>query len=97
MAVVMIMEWPGVTLEQYEAVRRTTRFEEDIPPGGIFHVAAHDGSGLRVTDVWETADDFNRFRDNRLMPAVQQAGITTEPKVEVYPTYNIFAPGYSAK
>lgn len=96
MAVVMIMEWDGVTLEQYEQARHVVRWESEKPPGGIFHVAAHDGQKLRVTDVWESAEQFQQFVEQRLMPGVAQIGIQGEPKVEIYPAYAIFAPGYAA-
>lgn len=85
MAVVMIMEWEGVTLDQYEQTRKLVNWEGDVPPGGIYHVAAHDGRGMRVTDVWESAELFQQFVENRLMPGVKQLGIPGEPKVEIYP------------
>ena len=40
MAVIMIMEWEGVTPEQYEAVRKEVNWESNHAPGGQFHVAA---------------------------------------------------------
>ncbi len=94
MAVMMCMEWDGVTHEQYETVRHSVKFETDVPKGGIFHVAAFSDKGLRVTDVWETAQDFQSFVEKRLMPATQAAGIAGEPRVQIYPAHNIFAPGY---
>ena len=97
MAVMMIMEWQGVTREQYEAVRRIVNFEGNVPRGGQIHVAAFDDKGLRVTDVWDTAEDFQAFVEQRLMPGVQQAGIAGEPKVAVYPAHNVFTPGYVRK
>ena len=42
MAVVMIMEWPGVTLEQYDQARELIGWEREVPAGGMYHVAAHD-------------------------------------------------------
>jgi hypothetical protein len=93
MAVMMIMEWPTVTLEGYEKVRQLTNFESDPPAGGMFHVAALDGDRLRVVDVWETAEQFQAFVEARLMPATQQAGITAAPEVKILPAYNVFFPG----
>jgi hypothetical protein len=95
--VMMVMEWDGVTLEQYERSREVVNFEGDPPRGGLFHVAAHDGQKLRITDVWESAEDFNRFVQDRLMPGVQQLGIQGQPNVEIYPAYNVFTPGYTPK
>ena len=90
MPVVMSMRWAGVTPEQYDAVREDVNWEGEPAAGGIFHVAAFDDAGLRVTDVWETAEDFQRFVDDRLMPAVRRAGLETQPEVEVLPTHAVF-------
>ena len=54
---------------------------DGVTPGGIIHIASFTEDGLRVTDVWETADDFNRFVESRLMPVVQELGIEGEPDV----------------
>jgi hypothetical protein len=97
MAIVMMMRWPGATLAEYEDVRRISNFEGDPPVGGLLHVCAADGDGLRITDVWESAEDFQRFVESRLMPAVAQAGIQSEPQIEIYPAHNLFTPGYTAK
>lgn len=97
MAVMMIMEWQGVTREQYDAVRRIVNFEGDVPRGGLFHVAAFDDKGLRVTDLWERPEDFQAFVEQRLMPGVQKAGIQGEPKVAIYPVHNLFTPGFAPK
>jgi hypothetical protein len=94
MPVMMMMQWSGVTREQYDAVRKIVNFEGDAPKGGLFHVAAFTENGLQVTDVWERAEDFQAFVEQRLMPGVQQAGIQGEPRVEILPAHNVFAPGY---
>ena len=93
MAIMMIMTWEGVSLEQYDAVRAVVNWEEEEPVGGMFHATAHDGKGLRITDLWESADDFNNFVNDRLMPEVVKAGLEGQPQVEIYPLHDVFAPG----
>jgi|EndMetStandDraft_3_1072993.scaffolds.fasta_scaffold725460_2 hypothetical protein len=93
MAVLMSMEWPGVSAAQYDEVKRITNFENDWPAGGMFHVAALDGDTLRVVDVWESPEQFQAFVDSKLMPCVQQLGITQEPKISILPAHNVFNPG----
>lgn len=95
MAVVMMMRWNGVTPEQYEEVRKLVDWEGNPAPGGLFHVAAFSESGLRVVDVWEDAGSFDAFVQQRLMPGVQQLGLTSQPDVEILPAHAIFAPGYA--
>ena len=97
MAIMMIMEWSGVSVEQYDQLRPIVKWETDHPDGAMFHVASHDGNGLRVTDVWQSAEQMQAFIDKRLMPGVMAIGITSQPKVEVYPTHAIFTPGYDPK
>lgn len=94
MAVVIMLKFPGVSLEQYDKVREITNFEGDAPDGGIFHVCAQDGNGLRIVDVWESQEAFDAFGRERLQAGLQQAGIAGAPEVEVLPAHNIFAPAF---
>ncbi|MER5638560.1 hypothetical protein ABT095_16555 [Kitasatospora sp. NPDC002227] len=94
MAVVMSMSWAGTTPEQYDAVRDLVRWEEQTPDGAVLHVAWYDENGLRVTDVWDTAEDFNRFMQDRLAPAIEKVGIEGQPEVSFTPVHRRFvAPG----
>ena len=95
MAIVMNMQWPGVTKTQYDQTLALVRWETETPGGAKFHVASFDENGLRVTDVWDSAEDFNRFVEQRLMPGVQQVGISGEPNVEIIEVHRIFAPNPS--
>jgi len=97
MAVVMIMKWQGVTPDQYDRVRELVNWEGNVPPGAQFHVIGFDSEGARVTDIWESAEQFQQFVDQRLMPGVKQVGIQGDPQVEIYPTHRIFAPAYAGK
>ena len=94
MAVVMFMEWDGVTLEQYEAARKLVNWEGNPAEGGLFHVAAITDTGLRVTDLWESAEAFQSFVGQRLMPGVQQIGMQGQPRVEIYPVHALLAPAF---
>ena len=92
MQTVMLMRWAGVTPEQYEEMRSRVDWEGDVPDGAVLHVAGFDGDDLRVTDVWESEEQFGRFADERLMPAVKEIGIEGEPEVRFYPVTLIFNP-----
>jgi hypothetical protein len=51
--------------------------------GAILQVATFDSEGAHIFDVWESRegeskeDYFQRFRDERLMPGVQEVGINS--------------------
>ena len=92
MPIVMNMCWQGVTAEQYDQILELVNWEGDVPDGAKFHAASFDGTGLRVTDVWASADHFNRFVEQRLMPGVQQIGIAGQPEVEITDAHRLFAP-----
>jgi hypothetical protein len=93
MPVGMFMRWPGITPELYDQVRESVNWEGDRPDGALFHVATFTEEGARVTDVWESAEAFQSFVDDRLMAGVRAAGIEGDPEVEVIPTHAIFNPG----
>ena len=93
MSVMIIMELDGVTMEDYDAVRKHVGWELDPPPGGICHVAARSDEGLRVVDIWESAEQFQHFIETRLMPGVRQLGISGDPRLHVLPIHALFAPG----
>jgi hypothetical protein len=92
MAVVMRMEWPEVTREQYDATLEAVGWEENPPDGAIFHVAFFDEGGFNVVDVWESEEHFQRFMDARLGAGIAQVGIEGEPKVTFAPAHRMFDP-----
>ena len=96
MATMMRMTWSPVTKEQYDEARERVNWEGDTPDGAIFHVSAFDGDTIHVTDVWESAEQFNRFAEERLMPVTSELGMNTEPQVEFYEVHAIFNPGVPA-
>lgn len=96
MKIVMVMKWDGVTPGQYEEVRKLANWEGNHPKGGVLHVAAFDSNGLRVTDIWESLEEFNTFAEERLMPATAQVGAVGEPHVEIFPVHAIFNPALQA-
>jgi hypothetical protein len=55
-------------------------------------VAWIGSDGFHVLDLWDSREQFQKFVDQRLMPGVQRAGITSQPKVELSDSYAVFAP-----
>ena len=92
MAVVMSMQWRGSTPDQYEQVRSLANWEGDRPEGGNFHVAGFDGDTLRIVDIWESPELFQRFQEGRLAAALQEVGVEGQPEVDFYPVHAVYAP-----
>ena len=92
MPTVMLMEWPGMTQDQYNRVMSNLGLDANPPAGAIFHVSGFSEGTLRVLDIWDSQQAFERFQQDRLNAAVQQAGISGQPKVQFFPVHNIYAP-----
>ena len=91
MAVGMIMNFPGVTQEQYDAVLEQLNLGGRMPPGGISHAAGPIEGGWRVVDVWESQEAFDIFLRERLEQATQTVGLAP-PEVEVWLVYSTLEP-----
>jgi hypothetical protein len=94
MPVMLQMTWNGIGAEDYEAARKHVNWEGDAPPGAMFHVMAVTDDGVRVTDVWESAEAFDVFGRDQLTPGVKELGIPGEPQVAILPAHAVVAPGY---
>ena len=92
MRILMQMKWDGFTPENYEKIRKSIKWEENMPAGALLHMVGFQDNAIRVTDVWESAEHLNDFVQNRLMPGTQAAGIKGEPQVEVFPLHALFVP-----
>jgi hypothetical protein len=92
MATIMVMRWDGVTEEQYDAVMERLRLDEDPPDGGMFHFAGAVEGGIRVVDIWESQEHFERFMNDRLGAVTQEVGLQGQPDVEFIPLHNVWAP-----
>lgn len=73
---------PSMTTAQYEEVKGRVTDEGAFPPDGLeMHVCFGEEGARRVTEVWASAGEFQRFGE-RLMPAIEAAGITMiEPEI----------------
>lgn len=89
MAIMLVMTWAGVSLEQYDETKRLVGWEDNPAKGGMLVVTAHDGNGLRMTEVWESAEAFEAFAHDRLMPVTAGLGLPGQPTVEIYPLHDM--------
>jgi hypothetical protein len=56
----------------YDGVNAAMDIENDPPPGMIFHWAGEVDGKWTITDLWESREAHDRFRDERLFPAIRQ-------------------------
>ena len=91
MAVAVVLEFDGATLDQYDQVVELMGLTRGgpSPPDALFHwVTATDG-GIRVTDVWESREAFDRFAQEQIGPKTAEVGIGA-PQVTFYEVHNYF-------
>jgi hypothetical protein len=74
MAVWFSIDLP-MTPEQGDAVLRELGLTDRPAPGQLLHLESPTDGGIRVVDVWESAEVFGQFVQQRLMPAFQRVGI----------------------
>lgn len=86
MAVVMRFTPQGMTAAKYdECVKRLEQAGAGAPAGRLYHVCFGDKNNLRVSDIWDSRESFEKFRQT-LTPIVQELGIDTgDPDfIEIY-------------
>ena len=93
MAIAVISEVQQGNLDMYDAVNR--KLEEGgqrMQEGHVFHcVGAMEGGGFRVFDVWETQEQFEKFVQEALGPAIDDVtgGQAGEPNRTIYELHNV--------
>jgi hypothetical protein len=95
MAVAVQLDFKDATLDQYDEVIAKMGFETGGPgaPGGLFHWVAKTDDGIRVTDVWESAEQFNQFANDQIGPITQAVGIPSPPEVTMFEVHNYLTEG----
>jgi hypothetical protein len=68
-------EASGMTAHQYdECIKKLEAAGAQNPKGRLYHVCYGDPDNLMVTDVWDSAEDFQKFGET-LMPILNEVGI----------------------
>jgi hypothetical protein len=75
--------------QMYEEVNRRLESAGDFPPEGLeFHVAFESGGSFRVSEIWDSREQFEKF-GQRLMPILADVGIELAGEPEILEVYNI--------
>jgi hypothetical protein len=74
MAVVIVNEIEGGSQDLYDNVNSKVMPEGQLPDGCQAHIAGPTDTGWRVITVWDSDERFQQFRDDTLIPAMQEAG-----------------------
>lgn len=74
MAILVVGEATGMTAEQDAEAAKTLYPEGSLPAGFRIRMAGPMDGGWRIVTLWDSEADWERFRDERLTPALARAG-----------------------
>jgi hypothetical protein len=93
MAYGVVHHFAGGTKEQYEASVAVVHPAPDtLPSGQTFHTAGPSDDGWTIVAIHESRDSWERFRDDILMPRLQQGidgGFPTPPEESTFDAYTL--------
>ena len=88
MSIVVRFNPTGLTKETYDKVSSKVQ-ESDWPPDGlVLHVAFGDDGDLKVSEIWDSREQFEAFGE-RLMPVLTEAGIEFAGEPQVFEAHNL--------
>jgi hypothetical protein len=90
MAVGLILDFKGGTLDQYDQIVERMDLGGKVPPGAIFHWVAATDDGIRVVDVWEDRATFDKFAQEKIGPFSAEVG-APQPEITEYAVHNTLA------
>jgi hypothetical protein len=94
MAIAVVLEFAGATLDQYDQVIEKMGLTPGGPgpAGGLFHWVTATDDGIRVTDVWESREVFDQFAENQIGPVTAEVGVPGPPTMTFYDVHSYIRP-----
>jgi hypothetical protein len=91
MAVVVVNEVAGFEQGMYDKVTDQVMPGGQLPEGCQVHIAGPGDTGWRVITVWGSDEEFQQFRNEKLIPAIKElgGGDIVAPKVESKEVYKL--------
>ena len=74
MAVVIVNNIEGANQDFYDQVNPKAMPDGKLPAGCQVHIAGPVENGWRVISVWDSDEQFQQFRDEKLIPALRETG-----------------------
>ena len=95
MAVGVVIEFKGATLEQYDQVIEKMGFTPGGRggAGGMFHWVTASDDGIRVTDVWQSQEQFQKFAEEQIGPYTREVGFPNPPQITFHEVHNHLTAG----
>ena len=95
MAVAVQLDFKDATLSQYDQVIAKMGFRPTGAgaPHGLFHWVTKTDDGIRVVDVWDSKEAFEKFAQDEIGPFTQEVGIPSPPNVQFFELHNYLTAG----
>jgi hypothetical protein len=90
-AILVVAHAAGMTAEQDAALRKAMGLGSSPAAGARIRMAGPTADGWRIVSLWDSEADFERFRDERLVPALKEIGRSL-PAVEIWPIETVLTP-----
>jgi hypothetical protein len=92
MAVVVQVDYAGVTLEQYDELVEILGLLPGGPPprGVLFHSVMQIDGGIRIIDAWESPEALRQFHGSTIGPVLDKVGVTEPPEMTFLEVHNYF-------
>jgi hypothetical protein len=82
---------PSMTADKYDEVLPRIERSGQFPPDGLaYHVAFTSGGSFRVSEIWDSKEQFEAF-GQRLMPILSEGGVELAGPPEVLDIHNIIS------
>ncbi len=91
MAVVVVAEVPQMDQSLYDEVSSRVMPDGQLPEGCQLHIAGPSSGGWRVITLWDTDEQFGQFRNEKLIPVMQELGRgeLVAPSTETNPVHRL--------
>ena len=78
-----------MTAEKYDKTLPLIEESGAFPPDGLeYHVAFNTGGSFRVSEIWDSKEQFEAF-GQRLMPILNESGVELAGPPEIVEIHNI--------
>ena len=74
MAISVVAQVRDLTAGEDAALVQALDLEGSPPAGGRIRLDGPAGGGRRIVGLWDSDTDYERFRDDRLVPALRTLG-----------------------
>ena len=89
MSVVIRYSPTGLTKEKYDEVSNGMEGSGSWPPDGLdMHVCFGSDGDLRVSEIWDSEEQWRTFSE-QLLPALEKAGVQTAGDPEVFEVHEL--------